>query len=86
MSEWDNLAAEALADVRHKGPRCGVRTVLDALGTDDRAEAEKAIDNEDIPASALRRALFKRLGDDTPAAHTITRHRRRECSCGKARS
>jgi hypothetical protein len=82
---WDDLADDVEKERLRKGPACTVRTLLDSLG-DERAIVEQLIMNEAVPASALWRALTKRVGDLAPAQHTITRHRRRECNCGKGQS
>lgn len=81
-SEWAGLADDAKSERRHKGPVCAIARLYASLSASDRKQVEAVINNPNIPAAPLRRALAKRLGDETPGQHTITRHRRNECGCG----
>lgn len=60
---------------------CRVREMFDLVPPEDRKALISAIENEEISAPAIERALKK---NGFPiAGTTIRRHRRGECSCGK---
>lgn len=72
--------AEALQqETRHHGPPCSVAGVLEVLDKDDRAALEAALAG-DVPLAHISRALGT-VGHKV-AAHTLGRHRKRDCQCG----
>lgn len=61
---------------------CRVRDIADSLEGDDKKAFMDAVNNENITAPAIERALKK---NGIPVAGTtIRRHRRGDCSCGKS--
>ncbi len=75
------LADEARKMTGTNGPVCSIVTLYRSLTPAQAREARKAIDNPDVPATGLVRAM-KARGWDVPSSNTIQRHRRRDCSCG----
>lgn len=61
------------------GSICVMRQVLDKMTKEEQAEVTQALDNPDIPGSAITRAL-KVWGHDIGSS-SVYRHRRKECSC-----
>lgn len=73
-----DLLKQIEADTR-KGGRAGqIETALSQLDEADRADLIAALDNPQLPAAAIARALAKRGVRLTAAA--ITRHRRGEAA------
>lgn len=68
---------------RNTGTICGVHRVLTALDKADRADLTTALDDTALTGAQIARALTARghkiQGD------TVMRHRKGECSCGRAR-
>lgn len=60
---------------------CRVREMFDTVPPEDRKALMSAIDNHEITAPAIERALKK--NGYFIAGTTIRRHRRGECSCAK---
>lgn len=78
------MARESFSDLikaqtERQGPKCITGQVLSKLSDDERREVIEALQNPDIPGSAITRAL-KVWGHDIGAS-SIYRHRRKECSC-----
>lgn len=59
--------------------KCGVAILLDILSEQERDDLRIALGDPVITASAIMRVL-ERKGHKLPDG-TITRHRRKECSC-----
>jgi hypothetical protein len=77
--------SDLLRDIfnENKAPQmnCRVREMFDLVPPEDKKALMSAIDNEEITAPAIERALKK--NGFSIAGTTIRRHRRGECSCGK---
>ena len=61
--------------------QCRVKLVLHSLTEDEQWDLLSALADPVITAAAIERVL-DRKGHKLPSG-TITRHRRRECTCGK---
>lgn len=61
--------------------QCRVKLVLDSLTAAEQTDLLNALQDPVITAAAIERVL-ERKGHKLPAG-TITRHRRKECTCGK---
>ena len=85
-TDWSSLEDEAKAESRGQGPECKIKTILDTI--DDpkiRKMVQGVIEDVRISASAVHRALVRRLGEsDAPTGYVIRHHRRGDCRCGKA--
>ena len=57
------------------------REVIPALDDANRAWLHEALDDEAWPSSVIARHLSAAL-ERQVGAYTVTRHRRRECTCG----
>ena len=75
-----SLLDEARAQTRKPGTACSIATIREALG-DEAAELDAmlALPKEDLPTSAILRAL--RARNLVLAADTLGRHRRGDCQC-----
>jgi len=74
--------ADLLSDIRRTpGTSCWVAILLPELQPEDRQTFLAAIDDPTIPATKLAEAL-QVLGHDI-GAHSLQRHRRGLCRCGK---
>lgn len=75
-----SLLDEARAQTRKPGTVCSVATIREALG-DEAAELDAmlALPKEDLPTSAILRAL--RARKFVLVADSLGRHRRGECRC-----
>jgi hypothetical protein len=81
-NDWADFEHEAKAlSIKGSGARCSIAVLLDTLPVDAVDTVATAIDNPNLTAHSVSRALEKRLGADAPSGRTIARHRRRECSC-----
>lgn len=67
----------------HRGPapKCPVHKLLELMGGSDAADLKKAVDDQLIPATVISRVLARKNLTLKPEA--ISRHRRKECGCGK---
>lgn len=81
-TSWAGFAEEAKTRLR-KGPACGVALALAAVPAEVVAQVEAVIDDPEVQASAVARALRSRLGDTAPAPFVVQRHRRGECTCSR---
>ena len=61
--------------------QCRVKLVLDSLTAAEQTDLLSALADPVITAAAIERVL-DRKGHKLPQG-TVTRHRRRECTCGK---
>ena len=85
------LAAALAATAKHKGPICGVRTVLERLATTDpdlAAELSTAMADPTTVSSELSRATFYLAREDGAtitgiSQNVITYHLRGDCGCTK---
>lgn len=78
---WDDFEVEVqTASGRTRG-LCGVRAVLNSLTPAAQAKLLAALDNQQISSAAISKALKKRVGKAAPQHHTVSRHRRGDCSC-----
>lgn len=77
---WDDFEADAQSV---SGPRgaCGIRTVMDSLTPGAKLKLQAALKNPALSNAAIAKALRKRVGDTAPRMHTVSRHRRGDCSC-----
>lgn len=84
-TDWSGLADEARQELISSGPRCKVKMILDSID-DEKARklVQGVIEDTRISATAVNRALVKRLGEDAPTALVIRTHRRQDCACHKA--
>ena len=78
-----NLLKDILTENTIQQTPCRVRIISETLSKEDREAFLGAIDNEEITAPAIERALKK--NGYSIAGTTIRRHRRGECSCGEPR-
>lgn len=83
MSDWDDLGEEARSHALQHGPQCGILRMILRLPEVDRLGVLAVVEDPEVPAASLRRALVKRLGDKAPPVYSITRHRRGECNCNR---
>lgn len=83
MDSWDDLGEEASSHALQHGPQCGISKMIQRLTEADRAGVLAVVEDPEVPAASLRRALVKRLGDKAPPVYSITRHRRGECNCNR---
>lgn len=74
-----SLADAIAANVRKRGPRCGVTLLDEQLAEPQRADFRAALGNGTIPSTAISKGLAT-LGHDLPFL-TIQRHRRGDCDC-----
>lgn len=80
-----SLADALLALQTPKGPVCGVSAFLDNLPDGlDRDEVEAVLDNPAIRYTTLA-SWIKTLPVAPIQSDTFSRHRKRECTCGRAR-
>lgn len=66
-----------------KGPVCSVKRLLERLDPADRKDLVAAMAREDIESTKIARVLQAERGERI-AGGTIRRHRKGECSCGRA--
>lgn len=88
-SRWSDFNDEVDEDssVSRQGPQCRMCQLLNALASEDADELEKALNNPLNTATALRRALLKRVDPrQVPSAYSISRHRRGDCRTGGGRA
>lgn len=76
-----NLLNDILNENTVKETNCRIREIADSLPNEDKNAFMGAINDENISAPAIERALKK--NGYSVAGTTIRRHRRGECSCGK---
>lgn len=76
------LLDEIRAAQEKKGAECSVKILLDKLDASDRAAIEEAFGDPAIFGTSIAKVLKSR-GYDV-AGHTIQRHRRGGCTCGRA--
>lgn len=76
-----SLLADIEAETAQPGYPCGIAKAIEALPADEADELRIALGRDTFAANAISRALAKR--GVRVKAHTITRHRRRECRCGE---
>jgi hypothetical protein len=78
-----SLLDDAIADSSSKGLGCVMGAWIAGLSPKDRAEVLEAVNapTTAVQHAALARAIKKRWPDG-PTVHSVTRHRKRECSCG----
>lgn len=64
---------------------CGIARLMERQPAAARKAIEAALANPDVTANGLRAALSSKgiPDEEIPGAHTIQRHRKRECGCGK---
>ena len=63
------------------GTLCRVHQIREQLGTQDLCDLDDAMKDLTITAAAIERVLGRK--GFKLSANSITRHRRRECACGK---
>jgi len=76
-----NLLQDILNENTSPQTSCRVRVIAENLSDGDKDAFMDAVNNEDITAPAIERALRK--NGISVAGTTIRRHRRGDCSCGK---
>lgn len=76
-----NLLKDIIKENTTNLTNCRIREIADNLPKEDQAAFMGAINNEEITAPAIERALKK--NGISVAGTTIRRHRRGECSCGE---
>jgi len=76
-----NLLQDILNENTSQQTNCRVREIADSLPEGDKTAFMDAVNNENITAPAIERALKK--NGFPVAGTTIRRHRRGDCSCGK---
>jgi hypothetical protein len=74
-----SLVEAALAS-QSKGPECSAGVWVQSLSKQERAEVEEAFATPEVQHAALCRAIKDRWPDG-PKADSITRHRKKECTC-----
>jgi hypothetical protein len=76
-----NLRDELKSHLRKSGGDCAVRVMLDSAGK-LREEIEELLNDPAVPSSALARLLQSH--GFSIKDHSVTRHRRKECTCEHA--
>lgn len=76
-----NLLKDILNENTTQQTNCRIREIADSLPEGDKDAFVVAINDENITAPAIERALKK--NGYSVAGTTIRRHRRGECSCAK---
>lgn len=76
-----NLLQDIIKENTSTQTKCRIREIADALLGEDRDAFISAVNDENITAIAIERALKK--NGYPVASTTVRRHRRGECSCGK---
>lgn len=81
--QWDDFADEAAAGSNRRG-RCAIDVLYEALGPAAGA-VRSAVDNPNVSAGAIRRALLARHTPasawSAPSVRVIQRHCAGECHC-----
>lgn len=75
------LARFEASSTAQKGPRCTVALVLGQLAPDDAADLEVALESPEVTAKAIARVLAE--DGHNIGAQSVSRHRRRDCACGR---
>jgi hypothetical protein len=78
---WEDFEEDVKSASGRTRPACSIRTVLNSLPPGARTKLEVALENPAISSAAISKALRKRIGSDAPMQHTVSRHRRGDCSC-----
>lgn len=73
------LRDEIRQQTHSKGPKCSVRLLVDSLESEDAADLVAALDDHAVMSSHIAKALKAR--GHSMSDHTISRHRRKVCSC-----
>lgn len=76
---FDDIVSE---NSRPAGEACGFLRLIADMPKADRADLDTAMENRNFSTAAIYRALRK--NGYTVSVHMIGRHRRKDCSCGKA--
>lgn len=76
-----DLLKDIIAENAIPKTACRVRVIAESLPSGDKDAFMDAVNNENITAPAIERALKK--NGYSVASTTIRRHRRLECSCGE---
>jgi hypothetical protein len=85
---WDDLEEDAKASGNQRGPICGVKRMMQELGTDHGPLAVESVlrtmANRRLTSTSIHKALESRVpAEDLPSAYCIQRHRSARCSCPK---
>ena len=81
MNHWSEFEGEVKERTLSRGASCSVGRLLRNLHTEARDAVNAVLDKEELPATAIHRALRERIGDRAPSAWTIGNHRRGGCNC-----
>lgn len=83
-SSWTNFEEEAARLAKVPGTPCTVETFLAGLPPDGKRAVLAAIENNNITAPSILRALEARGLKGLPTLYTLKRHRRMECQCHRS--
>lgn len=82
MNHWSEFEGEVKGLRLSRGASCSVGRLLRSLHTEAREAIEAVLAKEELPATAIHRALRERVGERAPSSWTIGNHRRGGCNCG----
>jgi hypothetical protein len=75
----EDILSEMRQDSARKGPACGIALLYKRLSKEERDAFDAALSDEAIQSGAISRWLNGRGYE--AKAHTMARHRRRNCGC-----
>lgn len=73
------LSLDGLSAKSHKGPRCTVWLILNAMSDEDRATLQGVLDDPRYESSQIARVLTS--NGHRVADGTVSKHRRKGCAC-----
>lgn len=81
--DWSTLVedAEAEASGASRG-KCGVKLLMTTLTEEQRAQIGAALARPDLPATAIMKAIKRRVKTQV-SAEALRRHRRGACRCNE---
>ena len=82
MKHWSEFEGEVRERRLSTGTSCSVGSLLRSLHTEAREAVEAVLAKEELPATAIHKALRERVGERAPSPWTIGNHRRGGCNCG----
>lgn len=84
MESWETLGDDAKSITTSRyALKCRMGELLTVLPTDAKAAIQAVLDDDAISGTAIAKALSRRVANP-PKPFTINRHRRGDCTCGKA--
>lgn len=82
---WDAFTNDVQSEASSKQP-CSVQRMLDLVPANYRGDVTSIVNDPELRATSVWRALVKRIGDSAPSYNTLLRHRKSECPCGRGES